>query len=198
MSQAIDQLCINTIRALSMDAVQKANSRPSRGAHGRLRRRRTFYGRAFSNTTRQIPIGRIATASCSRRDTARCCFTACSISPATTCRSNRSSNFASGGAARPAIPSASSRRAWRRPPARLARASATASAWRWRKRTWRRATTARASTIVDHFTYGIVSDGDLMEGVASEAASLAGHLQTRQARSIFTTTIGSRSPARPI
>ena len=30
--------------------------------------------------------------------------------------------------------------------------------------------------IVNHFTYGIVSDGDLMEGVASEAASLAGTL----------------------
>ncbi len=31
--------------------------------------------------------------------------------------------------------------------------------------------------IVNHYTYGIVTDGDLMEGVASEAASIAGHLK---------------------
>jgi len=35
----------------------------------------------------------------------------------------------------------------------------------------------KGHTVVDHRTWAIVSDGDLMEGVASEAASLAGHLK---------------------
>ena len=33
-----------------------------------------------------------------------------------------------------------------------------------------------ADEIIDHYTYAIASDGDMQEGVASEASSLAGHL----------------------
>ncbi|HWI75126.1 MAG TPA: transketolase [Baekduia sp.] len=35
--------------------------------------------------------------------------------------------------------------------------------------------TKYGSDVMDHYVYAIVSDGDLMEGVASEAASIAGH-----------------------
>jgi len=36
---------------------------------------------------------------------------------------------------------------------------------------------AQFGTIVDHHTYVIASDGDLMEGISQEAIAIAGHLR---------------------
>ena len=45
------------------------------------------------------------------------------------------------------------------------------------KNIWQKDITSPAFEILTYRTYVICSDGDLMEGVTSEAASLAGHLQ---------------------
>ncbi|MCX6355896.1 MAG: transketolase [Candidatus Aureabacteria bacterium] len=52
--------------------------------------------------------------------------------------------------------------------------------------------------IIDHYTYGIVSDGDLMEGVSSEAASLAGHLELGKLILLYDNNHVSLSAGTPI
>ena len=99
------------------------------------------------------------------------------------CRWNKSSRFANGTASRPAIPSEASPLAWRLPRARsvrFANAVGMAIAEAYLAARYNRP----RFNVVDHYTYGFVSDGDLMEGVASEAASLAWH-KARQADLLY-------------
>ena len=127
-----------------------------------------------------IRAGRTATASCSPPATARCCSMRCSISPATRSmtldeiknfRQLHSQDAGSSGELH-------DRPASRRPPGRSARASPPRSAWRWPSACWRR---EFGDDLVDHHTYVLCSDGDLMEGVSQEAIALAGHLRLVEA-----------------
>jgi transketolase len=63
----------------------------------------------------------------------------------------------------------------RRPPVRSARASPTASGSRSPSDA-RRPLQPSRHKMIDHHTFTIASDGDLEEGISSEASSIAGHL----------------------
>ena len=66
------------------------------------------------------------------------------------------------------------RRASRRPPGRSGRALPTRSAWRSGER---HLAAEFGADVVDHRTYVLASDGDLMEGISQEAIALAGRFK---------------------
>ena len=167
---------INTIRTLSMDAVQKANSgHPGRADGARPARVPALHAgdEAQPGRTR---TGSTATASCSRPGTPRCCSTRRS-----TCRGygltlEDLENFRQLGsptAGHPERGDAAGIEATTGPLGQgismsvgLALAEAMLAA-RYNR---------PGHELIDHRTYAIASDGDMQEGVASEACSLAGHL----------------------
>ena len=90
--------------------------------------------------------------------------------------STTSSISVSSAAKRRGIPSITGCRASRQRLVRSGKALPTASAWRWRGNGLRARYNKPGFEIFDYNIYAICGDGDLMEGIGSEAASLAGHL----------------------
>ena len=187
----LESLSINTIRTLSIDGVQKANSGhpgapmglapvayvlwqqflrydpadpvwPNRdrfvlsNGHASMLLYSMLY---LSGVQSQIPP-------MSRKSCPRPRF-----------RSTTSSSSASSAAAPPDILNTASPQASKRPPARLGQGIGNsvgmAIAGKWLAARYNRP----GFEIFDYNVYAICGDGDMMEGVGSEAASLAGHLE---------------------
>ena len=157
-----------------MDAVQKANS----GHPGAPMALAPLALPALHAGDEAQPgrtrTGSTATASCSRPGTRRCCSTRRS-----TCRGygltlDDLKNFRQLGSPTAGHPEYGRRRRGSRPPpARSARASRWRSGSRWPSAMLAARFNRGGHELIDHHTYAIASDGDMQEGVASEA-SLAG------------------------
>lgn len=142
MSDTLDQLCINTIRFLSVDAVQKANSGHPGLPLDAAPMAYALWTRVLKHNPRNPNWFDRDHFVLSAGHGSMLLYSLLHLT-GYELRSTRSSASASGTARRRGIPSADIRPAWRRPLGRSGRASPTRSAWRSRKRSWRRATTVR-------------------------------------------------------
>ena len=174
---SLELLCINTLRTLAIDAVQKANSGHPGLPLGAAPMAYVLWQRApaarsaaaaLAGSRPLRPVGR------ARQHAAllRCCT--CYGYDADARRPEAPSG--SGGAGRPDIPRSALTPGVEATTGPLGQGSANAVGMAIAERLLAHRFNRPGHTIVDHRTFALVSDGDLMEGVSAEAASLAGHL----------------------
>ena len=141
---ALDNECINTLRFLSVDAVQKANSGHPGLPLGAAPMAYVLWTRFLKHNPANPGWFDRDRFVLSAGHGSMLLYSLLHLT-GYDLPLDQIKQFRQWGSMTPVIPSAALRPASKRPPGRSARASATASAWRWPKRTSPHATTARAS-----------------------------------------------------
>ena len=176
-AQTLEERCINTIRFLAVDAVQKANSGHPGMPMGAA-------AVAYTLCTRHL---RFDPADPAWPDRDRFVLSAGHGSHAALLAAapdrlrpdarRPQARSASGAAGRPATPSTAHTAGVETTTGPLGQGFANAVGMAVAERfLGAHASTATGRPSIDHFTYVLAGDGDMMEGISSEAASLAGHL----------------------
>src|SRR3954468_11350791 len=171
----LDLLCINTIRTLAMDAVQKANSGHPGTPMALAPLGYVLYTRAMQHAPAK-PQGR------ERERFVLACGCASMLLYSTLCLTGYGleledlKNFRQLGSPTAGHPEYGHAAGIETTTGPLGQGISTAVGMALAERMFAERFNRPGHEIVDHYTYVIASDGDLQEGIASEASSLAGHL----------------------
>ena len=173
----LDQLAIDTIRTLSIDAVQKANSGHPGAPMGAAPMAYVLWTRFLRHAPTHPDWPDRDRFVLSRRARQHAAVLAPPPDRLRPSRSRTSSRSASGARVTPGHPEYGLTPGVEATTGPLGQGFANAVGMAIAERRLAAEFNRPGHAIVDHRTYVIASDGDLQEGIASEAASLAGHLR---------------------
>lgn len=172
MASDLDQLCVNTIRTLSIDAVQKANSGHPGAPMGLAAAAYTIWQKHLSHSPSNPKWYNRDRFILSNGHASMLMYSLLHLTGYDQMTMDEIKNFRQWGSKTPGHPEVGLTDGIETTTGPLGQGISTAVGMAIAEAQLRE----RYDGLVDHYTYGICSDGDLMEGVAAEACSLAGHL----------------------
>jgi len=155
-----------------MDAVQRADSGHPGTAMALAPSRTCLWQRHLAIQSRDPRLVAGATASLLSAGMPACCCTRSSTSPGTNLSLDDIKQFRQWGSRTPGHSEHGLTPGVEATTGPLGQGVGTPSGWRSRRRTLAQLFNRPGHTVVDHCTYFLASDGDLMEGVVDEACSL--------------------------
>ena len=174
--EKIDEICINTIRTLSMDAVQKANSGHPGAPMGLATAAYVLWTRVMKHNPENpgwLDRDRFVL---SGGHASMLLYSLLHLSGYGGVTLDEIKNFRQWGSKTPGHPEFGHTPGVETTTGPLGQGFANAVGMAMAERHLAARFNREGYKIVDHFTYMMCGDGDMMEGISSEAASLAGHL----------------------